>query len=181
MNISTGQNVNDVCDSLSRFGFTFLCYDRYGVRKYVDASQNAIFVNREDVVINLYSSLLGSEVDRLELTENGILERRISRARLEANQSKPSKSHPSLDEAWEELAASLPPISDLPNEILDLVEECREALDYAVLWSDYPLDDDPPKGEALRDVHAKVDELKERLPSLNISSVLKLIVSHSTR
>ncbi len=178
MKIHIDQHILDFDRQFSESGFEHHRYLKDGVQKFIDDDGNAIFLNRAGIVVQLYSREAGTDVDEFELTKSTkkrswpvfLVEMRAEIAEQEAEQSRRLSE---LKDPWDQMIASLPPLSGAPSELVQAVRDAREELELCCVW----LEDCIADGEdCLGDAHDALDSIAELAPKANVSELLKLIV-----
>ena len=173
MIIRRDQHITDSEANIVECGFHFSRYDKYGVQKYLDDIGNAVFVNRDGVIVTIYSKEHGMEVDDLSVTKMAC--RRWPTFDQDENDAGNASRREKLAVAWDTLLASLPQPKEVSTELLQAVTNARSGLEYCVLYS-HPSDvlEEP---DLLAEAQDAIDEIKSICPEARVSALLMLIVS----
>ncbi len=177
MIIRRNQHVADSETHIVDCGFCFDRYDRYGVQKYIDDAGNAIRVNREGIVVTIYSHEAGADVN--ELAVKNLPCRRWPAFDHDDYNSELASQQEILAAAWDMLLASLPQPKEVSTELLQAVTNARSELEYCVLWSQwYDVLEMPG---LLVEAHDAIDAIMSLCPEAKVSALLMLIVSTDSR
>ncbi len=182
MKIHRDQHILDFDRQFSESGFEHHRYLKDGVQKFIDDAGNAIFLNRDGIVVQLYSRDAGPAVDELEITKS--TKKRSwpdfaeLRAEIEAEKAEKNRRLSELKGPWNQMIASLPSLSGAPSELVQAVRDARQELELCCVW----LEDCIADGEdCLGDAHDALDSIKKLAPEANVSELLKLIVNKALR
>ena len=132
--------IRDRCfsDQVDEFRLKFFSYGRDGTQKFVDKAGNAIFVNRENVVVELYSKDAGGVVDELELE----LYPQRDWPELTGNErAAREKRREEFRAALSVFLKSLPSFEDLPRKDQQMIMEVSENLECRIVWLNSVCDD----------------------------------------
>ena len=147
MKFQVGQHAEDLDKEFDQCGFRHHSWDRFGVEKFLDNVGNAIFVNRDSLIVNIYSKDTGKKVDELNLPPVlGEWERRWPRmayAERKKEEHDESERRSKLQQAWDDLLNSLPSPDEISTEGRNAVLDARWPLEYALVdLGDYYDDED---------------------------------------
>jgi len=172
MKIRRDQHIGDITGSIDDYGFDFQHYLRDGTEKYVDAVGNAILINREGIVVTIYSHDADSGVNELLLPESAYRPRWPEYDANEVAEEERTAAYrrEQLRPAWNRLRDSLPPPDDVSDELRRAIRNLREDLKY--------VSDDI---DSLAELHDAVENIQSLCPAADISALLLQIAKSATK
>lgn len=160
-------------ETISDYGFEFDHWERTGVRAYIDNIGNALSINRDDVIVRIYSYAEGCAVDELEVSPQPYWDRLWGDMEdSEDDEQEERERYESIKAAWERMLASVPPPESRSDELRSAIREASELLRWHVVHLEFK-DDDP---DGLGQAQDAVDRIKELAPDAKVSDLLIVIV-----
>lgn len=153
----------------------FIAYERDGTEKYLDNAGNAVFVSRDDIVVEIYSSKLNRVVDDLVL--DPIPGRNYADFTGEEISAINSRKM-ALRDAWDVMLESLPTYVDMSETVRLALNSLRYNLESGVVWLEGK-DRGDTEGPLDR-AHDFLESIKEAWPEANISSLMMLVANAAT-